>query len=327
MPNKAPRKRQATYTDAELKEAGFPDVWDNTMRVLARTCSRKLYWFLRGFDYSSKPVYFTWGSAWHEIMASWYTIQKKGVLLGEEELARKCAIETGLRYWDSQGGVDVNDNKRESLRSIGEAFFENYPDDPFKLVTGGAEAGWMWPLQDSPYFYAGSMDGYIEWDDFGLLVHEHKTSGGYLNDAAIRQWNFASQITGSIWYLTQLHGPKAYGCLVQMATKKVPGPRSNWTTPRFARSIEKRTPAQLKEFEEDVLFDLEDFKTKWSRWHFPKTCDHTNCSGGIGKSPCLFSSFCFHSDVHFTEINPLDYTGIAMRTESWEPWNRSGEQT
>ena len=37
--------------DEELHQSKFPLIWDNTMRATGHQCKRKLYWFLRGYDY------------------------------------------------------------------------------------------------------------------------------------------------------------------------------------------------------------------------------------------------------------------------------------
>ena len=50
----------------------FPITWDNSMRSLGKSCARKLYFFLKGYETKSSKSYLVWGSAWHKIMDTWY---------------------------------------------------------------------------------------------------------------------------------------------------------------------------------------------------------------------------------------------------------------
>ena len=84
--------------DEELRAQKFPTTWDNTLRSTAGQCKRKFYWFLRGYDYSGKPAYFTWGSAFQEILTEWYSSKEP------PEDAYFTALKKGLTYYDNEIG-------------------------------------------------------------------------------------------------------------------------------------------------------------------------------------------------------------------------------
>ena len=316
------------FTDTELRSAPFPDTFDNTMRVMAATCPRKFYWFLRGYDYSETPAYFTWGKAWHEILRIWYssTEDHDGDPNSPEfwnTVAK--AVAAGQEMWDSEGGIDYRLNNRAALLAIFKAYVEQYPREPWKMVAEGDERGWVWPVEGTPYYLAGSIDLYVEWPGYGFMPLENKSAGGYLSDSYVQQWDFSTQVSGYTWYATQLHGEDCFGTLVNMATKNIPGPRANWTTARFQRSLQRRSPFQLEEYIEDFLWDIENLQRCWDQWRWPKTSDVVNCAGGTGKAPCLFRPLC-NLDQHFTQTDPLMFRGISLREEEWKPWERIGDQ-
>ncbi len=312
-------------TDEQLRTAPIPNTYDNTLRCQANQCLRKFYWFQRGYDYSTRPAYFTWGSAWHEMLRVWYTTPKEPSPASDSwKAALVKAVMAGEEFWDNEDSEETGVNKRSTLSVIFHAYAMTFPTEPWELVEQGAELGWVWPIVGTNYYLAGSIDLYINWPGYGLCSMENKSVGSYLSDSETGKWDLSSQITGYIWYTTQLHGPDSHGCLVNMATKNVPGPRSNWTTPRFARSLQTRSEFQLDTFIQEVLWDISLIEKAYDSWHWPRTPDLLNCYGGQGKAPCLFRNLCL-LDADFTQLDPLIYQGIATREEAWEPWKRKGK--
>lgn len=317
--------------EKKAREKGPPKILDNTMRTTFKACPRKLYWWkIRGADYLVRPPYFSWGTAWHLIKGFWYNSQgcKAEPYSPQWKQDATYALLVGLNHWDNSGSQDTRDDTRANLQRLWKLYVQAYPSEPFRLVKGGAELGWLWPLplkggRASAYYLGGSMDGYVSWENFGMLCLEEKTTSIWLSDAFLLQWTFSSQITGYIWYLTQLLGSEAYGALVNMATKKEV--KGTGTTSQFERKIETRTFEDLEAFEEDWRRDIEEIEKSWDRWHFPKTVDTINCTGGIGKSACLYKGFCL-SGLPPSIIDPLSFPNIALRTEPWEPWHRSSAE-
>jgi len=317
--------------EKQAREAGPPKLFDNTLRTTFHGCQRKYYWWaIRQVDYITKPSYFSFGSAWHEIKGSWYLSHSEADLepkSPEWTLASMKALSKGLDFWDNSGSLpDKKGNSRENLMALWGKYIQSYPTEPWKLVKGGAELGWLWPLptkggRPSGYFLGGSLDGYINWPGFGLMPLEEKTTSIWLSDFYIMQWRFSSQITGYIWYLTNLLGSeRVHGALINMATKQIV--KGTGTTPQFARTLETRSEDDLLEFESDWRRDIEDIERSWDRWHFPKTTDTINCTGGIGKTACLYRGFCL-SGLEPSQLDPSTFPNMTIRSESWEPWKRS----
>lgn len=310
-------------TSEELKAQGPPTTLDNTLRTTYRGCPRKLYWLLRGYDYESgtKPAYFIFGSAFTEMQDHWY---KNG--------SYEKALQAGKDYWEAniEGKETFKPDNLETLEGLWKLYVERYPTEPWKLIAG--EVGWRFPIGEvkgKTLWYGGSMDGYVEWEGYGFLVLENKTTGGWLSTIYLAQWAYAPQITGYIWGLTQLVGKEeggVFGCLMNLSCKNLPGPRSKRTTDQFARKLEQRSSSALKEFEDEVLDDFRLITDEWERWIWKKTVDPGECVGRPGRSACLYRHICV-TPIPFEEIDPLTFQGIKLRESEWRPWERRGEQT
>lgn len=307
--------------DDELRALGPPTKFDNTLGTTFMDCPRKFYWWKRGFNYTARPSYFAFGSAWGIAQGIWHSSQGPHLdpsdpAFGEAVMAAFGAAKT---YFLDAGVSAAPPNDLATLEQLFIRYVDTYQHEPFSIVEGGAEKGWLWPLPSTPYFLGGSIDQYIQWEPFGTLVKEDKTTGIYLNDAYIRQWAFANQVTGYIWYVTNLRGGDCFGCLMNMASKRIPKTTSG-KTPQFARQLEKRSEAQLKEFEIDWIYRIHLIEDSYDKWYWPKTMNAINCVGGIGKSPCLYQPLCL-SELPFTELDPLQFSGIIEDDTPWEPWD------
>lgn len=321
--------------DAEMRQMEPPLIWDNTMLCQLHECPRKLYFFLRGFDYDTgkTPLYFIWGRAWHEGLLKWYSLPEAEPST-PEFLARKMAARmAAIDLWESEGAVDNpkrrNDTKANLIDKL-DSYFEEYPYEEWEFVPMGGEVGWVWPLAPgSPFELGGAMDGYVNWPGRGLFVLENKSTGEYLHSGYIEQFNFSRQITQYFWYLTQLHkgsDEEPYGALVNMATKNKRGPRSKWTTNEFERLLVRKMPYQLDEFVRDVSHELSIFGHYWNDWYWPRHgMKHpATCTGGPGRSPCLYRGIC-RTPTWLADVNPDNFAGIKLREVAWEPWKRTEE--
>jgi len=319
--------RTLTPEETARRELGPPKILDNTMRVGYHQCQRKFYWtWVRGVDYLVRPSYFAWGSAWHEIKGHWHRLPgaQAEPYSPEWKEAALEALTIGLDYWDNSGATDIRLDNRDNLTRLWKAYVLTYPSEPWSLVKGGAELGWLWPLplsggRASSYFLGGSMDGYIDYPGFGTMPLEEKTTGIWLSDFWLMQWRFSSQVTGYFWYIMQLVGECA-GVLLHMTTKQLV--KGTGKTPQFAIQIESRTEDALREFEQDWRRDIENIEKSWDRWHFPKTTDTINCTGGIGKAACPYKGLCL-SGLPPALLDPMSFPNLTYRREKWEPWKRS----
>lgn len=306
------------------RDKGPPLRYDNTMRTLFHSCQRKFYWWkIRGADYLVRPAYFSWGTAWHEIKGAWYSSPSHEFppYSPEWKALAVIALQKGLKTWDDSGAQDHKFDSRINLIRLWEAYLTSHPTINWRLIKGGAELGWLWPLPSTKYFLGGSLDGYIDYPGYGKMPLEEKTTGIWLSDFYIMQWRFSSQITGYIWYLTQLLGTEnVHGALINMATKQIV--KGSGTTPQFAHTIETRNENDLFEFELDWKKDIKSIENCWESWHWSKTTDTINCVGGIGKSSCLYRGLCL-SGLPPYFIDPLAFPNITLRKEEWEPWKRA----
>lgn len=321
-------------SERELRLIGPPKKFDNTLRTTFKQCARKFYWWkIRKVDYLIRPSYFSWGSAWHETKGSWITSPgiKAEPLSPEWKESATMAILVGLNFWDNSGATETELETRANLIRLWKDSIRAYPQEEYSVIKGGAEVGWLWPLplrggQSSSYFLAGSMDGVIHWEGFGYLPLEIKTTGMWISDWYLLQWNFSSQITGYIWYVQQLLGTETvYGAYLDISTKQNVAAAKASTTPQFSRPMQTRTEDELREFENDWRMDIELIERAYDKWHFPKTTDTVNCTGGIGKSRCLYAGFCL-SGIRKGLIDPMSFPNTCYRKEEWTPWERSPAQ-
>ncbi len=324
-------KSYGQISERELRAEGPPKKWDNTLRTTYKQCARKFYWWkIRKVDYLVKPSYFSWGTAWHEIKGYWLTSKgiKAEIYSPQWKEDATMALMVGLNSWDNSGGVDNNLDTRENLSRLWKTTLKSYPSEPYEVIKGGAEVGWLWPLpqkggQTSSYYLGGSMDAIIYWEEFGYLPLEIKTTGMWLSDWYLLQWSFSSQITQYIWYVTQLLGTeKTYGAYLDITTKQNTHRAKASTTPQFARPMQTRSEDQLKEFENDWRGDIELIEKSYDKWHFPKTVDTVNCTGGVGKSRCPYSGLCL-SGIRKGLVDPMAFPNLTYRSHEWKPWERS----
>jgi len=329
-----------------------PTIFDNTIRTTSNGCMRKFMWWWLGYDYTLRPSYFTFGSAWGMIKEAWYSnlpVRTMEPYSKEWWLEAAKAMQVGLDFWHSEGAHDdQKGNTKANLISLWKLYLKEYPREPFTMIGESGEVGWTYPLGtlsyggtvDAEIYLGGAFDGYVEWPGYGILVAEEKTAGIWLGDNYIRQWSFSSQITQYDWYLKKLvPGDEAFGVLVNMVCKQIPVKVKSWlaegavgsappggTTPQFARTLQTRSELDLLEFETDWWRDIENIYRSWDRNHFPKTVDTILCTGGIGKSPCLYQGLCL-CGLSINDTDPLAFPNITRRDETWEPWLRGQDKT
>jgi len=307
----------------QLYASGMPRIFDNTMRCMLGQCPRKLYYFLRRFDYppGAVPSYFIWGRAFHQALREWYTVD-----ITDPLERQRNAIAAGLILWEDEGGVDRANDTRDNLIAKLTRYFEENPFEEWEFVPHGDEAGFIYPIS-SDWEYAGAMDGYVNWPGKGHMVLEHKTTGSYITANYRQQWHFASQVLGYVWYLHQILDPASvYGAVVNMIAKPKKTPTSRWTTPEFAREHIRVLPYHLDEFQRDLFHQLNLFRDYWTDNYWPKlgVTDPAMCAGGPGKSPCLFRGIC-QTPIKHDEVDARNFLGIVESDIPWEPWKRQSE--
>jgi len=303
-----------------------PTSFDNTMLTTFASCQRKFYLFHRGLEAKETPVYFTFGRVWQQALEKWY-LTKGGVA---ERLT--AAMVFAEREWQDSGSPEAGKNNIENLKFMLTMYAIEYETEPWELILhdGRMELGFEFPLEGTPWFLSGAIDGYIDWKSYGKLVLEAKTSGVSLGESYLAQWGFSSQVSQYYWGLLQLLGEAPFGVLMNCAYKGVSDKakvafKKNLDIPEgmFARNLEKRSPFKLKEFEETTKALIEDILREFDRQIWPKTKSVIECAGGIGKSPCQFRRLCLADDYPWNMSNEqLLGNDLKFRDSPWEPWKR-----
>ena len=318
-------------TDQLMRDAGPPIKYDNTMLTAYDShCRRFFYYFWRGLDYTIRPSYFTWGSAWQEAQTKWYLTD------GPPEEKLRAGIQAAEKFWADSGSMENGNDTLENLKYLLMFYALEYEREPWQVQALGdeMELGFEFPLPGTEYYLTGALDGYIIWNPHGILILECKTTGMYLSPKFMEQWAYSPQITQYIWGLYQLLGEEPFGALMNCVSKRLTlkaktAFKNDGTMPEgcFARNLEKRTSFELAEFERDSLRIIEDIDREWEHWEWRKTRFALNCTGGIGKSPCLFRGICRSETVPW-DLTDQDLLkpGITWRKEEWTPWERGGKK-
>lgn len=306
----------------------YPVIFDNTMRCAFRDCPRKYNWWINGFDYESSPSYFAFGQVWGVVKQEWYTLGGHQTPPRSPEWKSKAreALSVGLKFWSERCSnyEEKAPNNRENLMNLWNLYVQTYPNETLEMIA--PELGFTFPLatiSGREVAVGGALDGYVRQPGIGIFALEEKTSGMYLSDAVISAYSYSPQITTYIWQGRKLIGEEFQGVLVSIATKRI---SKAGKTPQFARTFQDRTENDLEEFERDFIQDISDCYQCIDQDYFPKTTNSVNCTGGIGRAPCLFRGLCA-SGIPYKDLNLLNFPFIVHREDwLWEPWKRDGSE-
>ena len=311
--------------DETLRKNGPPDTFDNTL-IGNWTCPRQFYYFLRRIDYQESPAYFTFGRAFGQGINKWHEGQKSNLTIEERIF---LAQEEARRIWVKDQPLEKGNDTFINLVEMIDSYCRlNLEVEPW--ITVAAEVGFKLPIPGTSCYYAGSLDSYIEWPGYGLLLREDKTTGGYLTQSFIDQWSFSSQITGYIWALAQILGEIPFGALMNMASKR---PRKDPDL-RFSRNLETRSDWKVKKFMGETVSIIDSIRRQWDEssseyWTWPRIGErvYSMCTGGIGKSPCMYRNLCLLDMEPWEFPKNYSYTihGLIEKDTKWEPWEREGE--
>uniref|UniRef100_A0A6M3JT91 PD-(D/E)XK nuclease superfamily protein n=1 Tax=viral metagenome TaxID=1070528 RepID=A0A6M3JT91_9ZZZZ len=307
-------------TDTQLRSEGPPLIYDNTMLQEFAKCKRRFYWFSRGLTNLVEPAYFTWGRAWGAGVNRWHELQ------GEEDYLPRLAeaIASTQIEWEKSSPVEKgNDtllNLEETLKNYSKIYGE---EEPWEMLYKRGELGFTIPIPGTFVSYGGAMDSAINWSGYGKMPREDKSTGAYINDSYMDQWNFSSQVKGYLWAFKQLVDSSCEGVYMNIASKR------NRKEPelQFRREYIRISDWELAHFVREVIEMIDDIRYEWDRWVWTKTAmrDPIVCAGGAGRSACLYKRLCT------LELEPWEMDGkfefsseFAWRDE-WKPWEREGE--
>ena len=301
--------------DEELRST-IPDTFDNTMLSTYSVCPRKLYWFLRGIRTTVDPAYFLFGRAWGRAQKAWH--ESQGTEAGPRE-RKNYAIDQARKLWEQEAPTELGDNTLSNFIEMIEIYTEIH-EAPEQWEIIASEIGFREELSEG-LFYAGALDAEISWEPYGILVKEDKTTGQYLSGNFMKQWDFATQVTGYQWGMEKILGKEIFGVLMNVASKR----KRKEAELRFARDLQKRSKEALDTWEKDTTLLCKKIQEEWRvhSWLPLGMRNQTNCSGGIGKSPCDYAILC-KDERPFWRIDPLKFQGF-KEVSSWTPWERTGD--
>jgi len=312
--------------DQELKKSP-PVVFDNTMLATWCRCPRLFYWFMRRLDLKVQPAYFAWGRAFGAGINEWHALQGKA----EHDLRIARMLKAAREEWDKDLPEEFGDNTLENLENTLILYTMIYGEEEnWTMPYGMGELGFKFPLGEingKEIYYAGSMDAPIEWEGYGLLAREDKTTGGYINtkgvDPELIQYDDASQVTGYAWALRQLTGEVPMGVLMNIVSKK----KRKEPELRFSRYLVSISQWDLDRFIRDTLRIVEDIYREWERWDWPLLGrrDPINCVGGKGRTACIYRRLC-HAEMEPWELETFyNFDEAYVWRPKWEPWEREGK--
>jgi len=309
--------------DIELREGGPPDTFDNTLITNYLKCPRQEYWFLRGLDYVRTPSYFTWGRAWGATLNSWHLAENQEEPL---EMRKTLALLEGGKIWDKDDAEIFESRPNdtwENLVSTFNLYIEAYGDrEPWKQLK--PEVGFRFPIPGTTLFYAGAIDSYIEWNPYGVLAREDKSTGAYITPSYMTQWHSVSQPTGYLWALHQIV-EKPFGILMNVSSKR---PRKD-SLLRFSRELVTRSEWRIAEFIRHTIEIADLIRGEWDHWTWAKWGERNpySCVGGPGISPCLYKSLCLQEMEPWELEEHYNFDEhFSWRKEKWTPWERKGEE-
>ena len=308
--------------DIQLRENGPPDTFDNTIFSYAHKCPRALYWFLRRLDQADPPAYFAWGRAWGAGLNEWHRLQ------GDCPMPERLQFATlkALEEWEKEPPQENGDNTWQNLEDTLELYAEVFGEEEnWTMTYDKGEIGFALPIPGTSILYAGSIDAPITWPGYGKMIREDKTTGGYVTISYVSQWEYASQVIGYLWAIHQVLGETPYGALMNIASKRKR--KKGDEALRFGRIIVEQTSWELAHFIQDTIIMADDIRREWDRWIWPKLGkrDPINCTGGMGRSPCVYRRLCQIEMEPWDLEESYDFGEEFTWRPEWKPWERSGE--
>lgn len=307
--------------DNRMKLQGPPEVYDNTMKSYFTKCPRQFYWWWRGLELKETPAYFTFGRAFGAFCNEFHRLQ--GKMKNAERLA--TAIAEAELLWDKENPLESGSDSLENLREVFKRYVEVYGyNEPWTMVYKRGELGFQLPIPQTTILYGGSIDAPIEWRPYGLLPREDKTTGFYLTNDYLHQWDFSTQVTGYIWAMRQVLGEEPFGAYMNIGGKR----KRKEPSQQFMRYLTKRDEGQIQNWIKDTVLIIDSIRVEWERWKWPRLGmqDPINCVGGAGRKACTYKNLCLRPMEPWDYEETHDFSGeFNIREERWKPWERNGE--
>ena len=189
--------------------------FDNTRLTSFMACPRSYFFrHVKHWDRVSKPIFFTFGSAWHSGMDVIWLAAKTH---SQADLLEMACI-AFKQIWSSEVEEDyIPDIKEIRTPGLAREMFLNYLNmryeqlKTYTVTKEGVEVPFMVPIiESSDIFYIGRIDKvFSERND--IVFAEHKTTTSYKKDGGfqasfVESFSPNNQVDGYIY-----HGKVAYG--------------------------------------------------------------------------------------------------------------------
>lgn len=308
--------------DHELREQGPPEDFDNTILAQEPSCPRRLYWFLRGATHRFVPAYFTYGKAMGVVLNTWHLTQD----LESNPMERAAlALQKGEEEWQKDSPIEDKANSWSNLEETFMLYVQNYgPVEPWTMNLGKGELGFRFPIPGTMINYAGAIDAPILWNPYGELFREDKTIGAYITDSYVQQSDYSTQVSGYAWAYTLLRGEIPFGAYMNILSKA----HRKEPEKRFQRYLTKRSDWELDKFMTETILLADRIRSRWNpgQWFWPMLGkrDPINCTGGMGRSACLYKRLCLIEAEPWEFEDSYNFSEEFDWRDRWAPWEREG---
>ena len=289
--------------------------WDSTSMSALKRCPRYYqYSILEGYRGKIESVHLRFGSEYNNALVTY----NMAIAAGEDhESATLKAVKYALTStWDEALGrpwtSDLPVKTRETLVRSVIWYLDKFADDPCKTVVlksgkSAVELSFRLhidkysALTDEPYLICGYLDRMVTWND-SLWILDWKTSRSALDQRYFAEYTPNNQVSQYTFAGNIIGGQRIKGVIIDAVQLGV-----NFS--RFQRSHITRTPAQLDEWYNDLVYYMRLNESYVENNYWPMNDAVCGLYGG-----CPFRAICSTSpELRQTHLNAL-YT-----RRKWDP--------
>lgn len=291
-----------------------PNTWDPSMVHSLLECSRLFYFtYIRNIGPPHEPDYFVSGRAWDAAMGE---MERPTGTLDERYFK---AIDAINKVYDNTTCIYFDPARtRENLYILLEKWLELNAVLPYTVIESNL------PLRvkiEDDLYLGGELDKYMQWDPYGLVIGETKTSKEHSGtkkwDNYVQQFSlgsYANQITHYNIVVERAIGKTPWGTCVFTTCLDIPKRK---TTQRqlFNKIWVEHSESRKAEWLKAVKFASWKCQYNWDTWEWPM--EGQKCTGPWGFIPCGYRHICnLPVELHQLEDVPPNYTQLG----EWAPW-------
>lgn len=302
--------------DEKIMEGGIPErKWDPTKVHSIQECARLFYFsHIRNIAPEKEPDYFTSGHAWDAAMGALEAID-----VPQDEAIINAYKEINRVYDETSCDSFHPARTRASVLQLLDLYLdEGHFPPPYKVFASNLPVA----VPYSNFFLAGELDKYMEWDPYGLVIGETKTS---LLHSGSKSWlgytqqfelgSYGHQVTHYATIVEMMTGKKVSSCCIFTACLDIPK-RVTTVRNQFSRIWVEHSQQKRENWLDAVSLADAKFSYCWTNWSWP--VEGQKCTGAWGTKPCAFRHICIsHIPLHSLEQIPAIYKNAG----EWAPWD------